>query len=61
MARQEEQLKNLEDDFKVLKESLEKEEKLRKVVEDNNDKLIRGETIKKKYFFVYEIFVLRKK
>jgi myosin heavy chain 6/7 len=41
VARQEEELKKLEDDFKALKETLEKEEKLRKEVEDNNAKLIK--------------------
>lgn len=42
VARQEEELKKLEDDFKAMKETLEKEEKLRKEVEDNNSKLIKG-------------------
>ncbi|CAF3094170.1 unnamed protein product [Rotaria sp. Silwood2] len=41
VARQEEEMKKLEEEFKGLKESLEKEEKLRKEVEDNNAKLIR--------------------
>ncbi|CAF0719696.1 unnamed protein product [Adineta steineri] len=41
VARQEEEMKKLEEEFKALKESLEKEEKLRKEVEDNNSKLIR--------------------
>ncbi|CAF5115175.1 unnamed protein product, partial [Rotaria sp. Silwood1] len=40
-ARQEEEMKKLEEESKTLKESLEKEEKLRKEVEDNNAKLIR--------------------
>lgn len=44
VARQEEELKKLEDDFKAMKETLEKEEKLRKEVEDNNSKLIKGLT-----------------
>jgi hypothetical protein len=35
-------MKKLEDDFKALKEALEKEEKLRKETEDNNSKLIKG-------------------
>ena len=39
VARQEEEMKKLEDEFKALKETLEKEEKLRKEVEDNNAKL----------------------
>ncbi|CAF1111435.1 unnamed protein product [Rotaria sp. Silwood1] len=41
VARQEDELKKLEDEFKALKETLEKEEKLRKELEDNNSKLIR--------------------
>ncbi|CAF0951774.1 unnamed protein product [Rotaria sp. Silwood1] len=41
VARQEEEMKKLEDEFKSLKENLEKEEKLRKEVEDQNSKLIR--------------------
>lgn len=42
VARQEEELKKLEDDFKALQENFEKEEKLRKQVEDSNAKLIKG-------------------
>jgi myosin heavy subunit len=42
VARQEDELKKLEDEFKALKETLEKEEKLRKETEENNSKLIRG-------------------
>jgi myosin heavy subunit len=42
VARQEDELKKLEDEFKVLKENFEKEEKLRKETEENNTKLIRG-------------------
>jgi myosin heavy chain 6/7 len=42
VARQEDELKKLEDEFKALKETLEKEEKLRKEVEETNSKLIRG-------------------
>ena len=42
VARQEEEMKKLEEEFKTLKENLEKEEKLRKEVEENNAKLIRG-------------------
>ncbi|CAF0824471.1 unnamed protein product [Rotaria sordida] len=41
VARQEDELKKLEDEFKALKETFEKEEKLRKEVEENNSKLIR--------------------
>ena len=41
VARQEDELKKLEDEFKSLKENFEKEEKLRKEVEENNSKLIR--------------------
>ncbi|CAM4755711.1 unnamed protein product [Rotaria magnacalcarata] len=41
VARQEEEMKKLEEEFKTLKDNLEKEEKLRKEVEDNNAKLIR--------------------
>ncbi|UJR25222.1 hypothetical protein I4U23_006574 [Adineta vaga] len=41
VARQEEEMKKLEDEFKALKEALEKEEKLRKEVEENNAKLIK--------------------
>jgi myosin heavy chain 6/7 len=48
VARQEEEMKKLEEEFKTLKENLEKEEKLRKEVEDNNQKLIRG---KKRFRF----------
>lgn len=42
VARQEDEMKKLEEEFKALKEALEKEEKLRKEMEDNNAKLIRG-------------------
>ncbi|CAF4199714.1 unnamed protein product [Rotaria sp. Silwood2] len=41
VARQEEEMKKMEEEFKTLKETLEKEEKLRKEVEDQNSKLIR--------------------
>ncbi|CAF1187579.1 unnamed protein product [Rotaria sp. Silwood1] len=41
VARQEEEMKKLEEEFKALKEALEKEEKLRKEIEDNNAKLVR--------------------
>ncbi|CAF1345312.1 unnamed protein product [Rotaria magnacalcarata] len=41
VARQEEEMKKIEEDFKVAKENLEKEEKLRKEVEDQNMKLVR--------------------
>jgi len=41
VARQEEEMKKLEEEFKALKEALEKEEKLRKETEDNNAKLIK--------------------
>ncbi|CAF0977389.1 unnamed protein product [Rotaria sordida] len=41
VARQEDEMKKLEEEFKALKEALEKEEKLRKEIEDNNAKLIR--------------------
>ena len=51
VARQEEELKKLEDDFKAMKETLEKEEKLRKEVEDNNAKLIRGEFNHSRIYF----------
>jgi myosin heavy chain 6/7 len=42
VARQEEEMKKLEDEFKALKEALEKEEKLRKDTEESNAKLIKG-------------------
>jgi hypothetical protein len=42
VARQEEEMKKLEEEFKALKEALEKEEKLRKDMEDSNAKLVRG-------------------
>lgn len=48
VARQEEEMKKLEEEFKNLKEALEKEEKLRKEMEDNNAKLARGESEKKR-------------
>jgi len=41
VARQEDELKKLEDEFKALKENFEKEEKLRKEMEEANSKLIR--------------------
>ena len=41
VARQEDEMKKLEEEFKALKEALEKEEKLRKEMEDNNAKLVR--------------------
>ncbi|CAF4029803.1 unnamed protein product [Adineta steineri] len=41
VARQEDEMKKIEEEYKALKEALEKEEKLRKEVEDNNAKLIR--------------------
>ncbi|CAF2029476.1 unnamed protein product [Rotaria magnacalcarata] len=41
VARQEDEMKKLEEEFKALKEALEKEEKLRKEMEDNNAKLMR--------------------
>jgi myosin heavy chain 6/7 len=41
VARQEDELKKLEDEFKALKENFEKEEKLRKETEENNTKLVR--------------------
>jgi len=41
VARQEEEMKKLEDEFKALKEALAKEEKLRKDTEENNAKLIK--------------------
>ena len=43
VARQEDEMKKLEEEFKALKEALEKEEKLRKETEENNVKLVRGE------------------
>jgi hypothetical protein len=45
-------MKKLEEEFKTLKENLEKEEKLRKEVEDNNAKLIRGKKQKISQFFI---------
>ena len=42
VARQEEEMKKLEDEYKALKEALAKEEKLRKDTEENNAKLIKG-------------------
>ncbi|CAF1220495.1 unnamed protein product [Adineta steineri] len=41
VARQEEEMKKLEEEFKGLKVALDKEEKLRKEMEDNNAKLVR--------------------
>ncbi|UJR20568.1 hypothetical protein I4U23_023694 [Adineta vaga] len=41
VARQEEEMKKLEEEFKALKEALAKEEKLRKEMEDSNSKLLR--------------------
>jgi len=41
VARQEEEMKKLEDEFKALKEAFEKEEKLRKETEESNAKLIK--------------------
>ncbi|CAF2365471.1 unnamed protein product [Rotaria sp. Silwood2] len=41
VARQEEEMKKLEDEYKALKEAFEKEEKLRKDTEENNAKLIK--------------------
>ncbi|CAF3330941.1 unnamed protein product [Rotaria sp. Silwood1] len=41
VARQEEEMKKLEDEYKALKEAFEKEEKLRKESEENNAKLIK--------------------
>jgi myosin heavy chain 6/7 len=46
VARQEDELKKLEDEFKTLKETFEKEEKLRKEIEENNTKLVRGKCMK---------------
>ena len=42
VARQEEEMKKLEDEYKALKEAFEKEEKSRKEAEENNAKLIKG-------------------
>ena len=42
VARQEEDMKKLEDEFKALKEALEREEKLRKETEEKNAKLVKG-------------------
>jgi hypothetical protein len=47
VARQEDEMKKLEEEFKALKEALEKEEKLRKDTEENNAKLVRGKIINK--------------
>jgi myosin heavy chain 6/7 len=41
VARQEEEMKKLEDEYKALKEAFEKEEKLRKDTEDSNSKLVK--------------------
>ncbi|CAF3613437.1 unnamed protein product [Adineta steineri] len=41
VARQEEEMKKLEDEYKALKEAFEKEEKRRKEIEENNAKLVR--------------------
>ncbi|CAF1238599.1 unnamed protein product [Rotaria sordida] len=41
VARQEEEMKKLEDEYKALKEAFEKEEKLRKDTEESNAKLIK--------------------
>jgi myosin heavy chain 6/7 len=46
VARQEDELKKLEDEFKTLKVTFEKEEKLRKEIEENNTKLVRGKCMK---------------
>jgi myosin heavy chain 6/7 len=54
VARQEDEMKKLEEEFKALKEALEKEEKLRKEMEDNNGKLVRG---KKKKAKIIEILI----
>ena len=45
VARQEEEMKKLEDEYKALKEAFEKEEKLRKETEESNAKLIKGKNI----------------
>ena len=50
VARQEEEMKKLEEEFKTLKENLEKEEKLRKETEDSNTKLIRGKAVTIDFF-----------
>ena len=42
VARQEEEMKKLEDEYKALKEAFEKEEKLRKDTEESNAKLTKG-------------------
>jgi myosin heavy chain 6/7 len=59
VARQEEEMKKLEEEFKALKEALEKEEKLRKEMEDNNAKLVRGKTrnkLKQNIFIYFDVF-----
>ena len=61
VARQEEEMKKLEEEFKTLKENLEKEEKLRKEVEENNTKLIRGNPAKKFLFLRRVSFVFLEK
>ena len=48
-------MKKLEEEFKSLKENLEKEEKLRKEVEDNNAKLTRGKEKKKHLIVLYHL------
>jgi myosin heavy chain 6/7 len=61
VARQEEEMKKLEEEFKTLKENLEKEEKLRKDVEDNNAKLIRGNKIQNFFLEFYLKYFFKKK
>jgi hypothetical protein len=66
VARQEEEMKKLEDEFKALKEALEKEEKLRKDTEESNAKLIKGIFVyfnlsKKNSIIFFVVFYLRKK
>ncbi|CAF5163676.1 unnamed protein product [Rotaria magnacalcarata] len=53
VARQEEDMKKLEEESKALKDALEKEEKLRKEMEDNINKLNRGKTKNKRKIFNY--------
>lgn len=61
VARQEDEMKKLEDEFKALKEALEKEEKLRKQSEDENLKLNRGENVETIDFLIFVSFLFLEK
>ena len=62
VARQEEDMKKLEEEMKTLKEALEKEEKLRKEMEDNNAKLVKGKRQRPGHFpFELLFFALQRR